>query len=62
MFFLARELGMTVGHLSRTMTARELAEWVQFYRMESEQRTQDALVRNSQAQAQRGRRGRRTRG
>lgn len=37
MFFLAKELGMTVRQLTRELTAEELVAWGAFYELKSEE-------------------------
>jgi hypothetical protein len=41
-FRLARDLGMTVGELERTMTSVEFLWWTQIYAQEAEERKAEA--------------------
>lgn len=49
-FRLARDLGMTVAELDRTMTRREMSQWIAFYRYEAREKERAA----KQAQRQKG--------
>lgn len=57
MFFLAKELGMTLTQLTADLTLEELIGWAAFYELKSEeeQRTMDRAKTGKRAQTMSGR-------
>ena len=57
MFFLAKELGMTLALLTTHLTQEELIGWAAFYELKAdeEQKTMDNARAGKRAQAIRGR-------
>jgi len=48
-FRLARELGMTVGHLLASMSSLEVSEWMAFFRVENDERDKAERVAKAKA-------------
>tara|TARA_Y100000592_G_scaffold97696_1_gene168992 strand:- start:2301 stop:2474 length:174 start_codon:yes stop_codon:yes gene_type:complete len=57
MFFLAKELGMTLAQLTTYLTQEELIGWAAFYELKAdeEQRTMDRTKTGRRAQTMSGR-------
>jgi desulfoferrodoxin (superoxide reductase-like protein) len=55
MFFLASELGMTVGRLAHEMTQEELVGWAAYYQTKNEEdsKAMERAKRNSSASTMR---------